>query len=242
MAWRNCRVDYYNRVIRRRLHGDGVTEDPVPGDRVRWNDYYKYQETVLEEEVPVEELESQPRVIYPGDKSVILAVGEPREVEINPWSGSRRSGTAGSELALRVAQVRRRLARQEITCQMLPVTLRQSDGTEVAVETVCAGDREAYDQMVVEMSRLIRAFHARSGSEKTTQGLWTQLYSQTRDRYPTFSWGYSTTVHKAQGTTYPVVYLDYSDMALNTNADELRAELYTAVTRASDRVVFLCEE
>ena len=46
---------------------------------------------------------------------------------------------------------------------------------------------------------------------------------------------YSTTVHKSQGSEYPVVIMPLSPLLFNTS----RPILYTSVTRAKERFIFI---
>ena len=52
-----------------------------------------------------------------------------------------------------------------------------------------------------------------------------------------FSYLYAITVHKSQGSTYETAIINYKDMCLNSNKKERDRLLYTAITRASDRVL-----
>lgn len=47
---------------------------------------------------------------------------------------------------------------------------------------------------------------------------------------------YSSTVHKAQGSTYKTVFVDVEDICRNNNINEVMRLLYVAITRASDNV------
>jgi exodeoxyribonuclease-5 len=50
---------------------------------------------------------------------------------------------------------------------------------------------------------------------------------------------YSSTVHKAQGSTYEDVFVDYMDMKQNRNLEERARLVYTALTRAKHNVYIL---
>ena len=54
-----------------------------------------------------------------------------------------------------------------------------------------------------------------------------------------WDYGYASTVHKAQGSTYDHVFIDTSDFNRCTNIDEKHALLYTAITRASQSATIL---
>lgn len=61
-------------------------------------------------------------------------------------------------------------------------------------------------------------------------------YFTARDNYVAFKHRYAITVHKAQGSTYREVFLDYDDVNLNHNTEERARLIYTAITRASERL------
>jgi hypothetical protein len=49
-----------------------------------------------------------------------------------------------------------------------------------------------------------------------------------------FTFGYCSTVHKSQGSTYSVVGVDYRDVSRNSNNLEMKRLLYVALSRASN--------
>jgi exodeoxyribonuclease V len=62
---------------------------------------------------------------------------------------------------------------------------------------------------------------------------------------------HSTTVHKSQGSTYQVAFIDLTDIGRNTKSYELTRLLYVAITRAAQKVfvtgelparLYACEE
>ena len=61
---------------------------------------------------------------------------------------------------------------------------------------------------------------------------WRDLYA-IRNAFVAFKHRYALTVHKAQGSTYREVFLDYDDMMRNNSILEREKLLYTAITRAS---------
>ena len=53
------------------------------------------------------------------------------------------------------------------------------------------------------------------------------------------NYGYCTTVHKSQGSTYHNVYVDINDILNNSRLDEMKRCMYTAVTRCSNKIILL---
>lgn len=68
--------------------------------------------------------------------------------------------------------------------------------------------------------------------------LWRDYY-QTRNSFAVFKHRYALTIHKAQGSTYREVYLDYDDINKNPVSEEKKKLIYTAITRASKHLTVL---
>ena len=69
-----------------------------------------------------------------------------------------------------------------------------------------------------------------------TRGAWRKFYWSKElfcDLRPT----YAITAHKAQGSTYDYVFVDYQDILLNTDRNEMMRLMYVALTRAKKQVI-----
>lgn len=64
-----------------------------------------------------------------------------------------------------------------------------------------------------------------------------KFYFNFTEQFAEFSYAYAITVHKAQGSTYRNVIINLDDMMRNGNRIERERLLYTAVTRASNRLI-----
>ena len=69
--------------------------------------------------------------------------------------------------------------------------------------------------------------------------LWEQYSKIFNEPFANVIYGYCTTVHKSQGSTYYNVYIDLEDILNNSNLDEMKRCMYTAVTRCSNSTVLL---
>jgi len=74
----------------------------------------------------------------------------------------------------------------------------------------------------------------RRGADKT----WLHYYNFLR-RYADVAYGYSSTAHKSQGSTYNTVFVLEDDIDMNLDAIERNRIKYTAYTRASRKVYVL---
>lgn len=70
--------------------------------------------------------------------------------------------------------------------------------------------------------------------------LWKLLYDILIKPFANVNYGYAITCHKAQGSNFGDVFVDCNDiLSRNSNIDEARKCLYTAVTRTSDELHLL---
>ncbi len=65
-----------------------------------------------------------------------------------------------------------------------------------------------------------------------------KLYYALRERFAQVDYGFASTVHKAQGSTYHTAFVDYRDL-MACRGPERQALLYVAVTRPSRRLAML---
>jgi len=227
LAWRNRQVDRYNSLIRAGIHGGPVGEAYLPGDHVLFNDYHRPDDW---------DVDSDP--MYTGNHGVVLSLYTKRETVAHwpPYTGKRDSPATAA-----LTRTRRKLAAVPAKFKVDYLTLRVRDGEEIQVASVNREHIDDYWKSHEQMCELIRQYYVRTGSAKQTKGLWEEMHKQTTRRLANLTYSYSITVHKAQGTTYQDVLVDLDDICDNPRVDEMRSELYTAVTRAARRLILLCQ-
>lgn len=103
-------------------------------------------------------------------------------------------------------------------------------------------DREYANNLIQSFWKYCKKYHSGS-SEKIERiilkPLWMSFHKIFNDHFATVSYGFSTTTHVSQGSTYKNVFVDQDDILLNYNREEGRRCYYTAVTRASNEVHIL---
>lgn len=75
--------------------------------------------------------------------------------------------------------------------------------------------------------------------EKKINKLYRDWQANVIDCFAQLNYGYSITVHKAQGSTFFNVYIDISDILDNNNINETSKCLYTSITRSSSTLKLL---
>jgi hypothetical protein len=73
--------------------------------------------------------------------------------------------------------------------------------------------------------------------ENKINRIWKMWTTNVIDIFAHLNYGYCITVHKSQGSTFINSYIDVDDILSNNNKDESLKCLYTAITRASDKII-----
>jgi len=100
-------------------------------------------------------------------------------------------------------------------------------------------DLEQIKLMLLKIKRHIdkKCKHDISFMNSVLARLWDFYYFQFVDQFADIIYGYAITTHKSQGSTYKNVYVEMSDIISNNPNDKNSHQcLYTAVTRASDKI------
>lgn len=71
------------------------------------------------------------------------------------------------------------------------------------------------------------------------QPLYNEFYSKFINPFASVSYGYSITCHKAQGSSYKNVFVDFSDIVKNNKVDEMKRCTYTAISRTINNLYIL---
>ncbi len=73
--------------------------------------------------------------------------------------------------------------------------------------------------------------------ENKINRIWKMWTTNVIDIFAHLNYGYCITVHKSQGSTFINSYIDVDDILSNNNKDESLKCLYTAITRASNKII-----
>ena len=91
--------------------------------------------------------------------------------------------------------------------------------------------RDSFKKMFKDQSSSIDRF--------IIKDLWIRWYEIFIKPFASVNYGYSTTVHKSQGSTYGKVFIDLDDIFKNFKVEDTKRCIYTALTRASLEVNLL---
>lgn len=153
---------------------------------------------------------------YPTDRIIMLAPAKNTD-------GDSIASTDDEGVVMRVA-VKPHPLYPEFQCFALGVTFDDN-----RTETVWALHPVSFPQFTERTERL--ASEARINGRK-----WKDFWAF-KDAFHQVRHGYAITAHRAQGSTYQNVYVDYKDILCNQNRSEAMRCLYVAVTRAKHTLI-----
>jgi len=133
-----------------------------------------------------------------------------------------------------------------IKCYKLKV-LKIDDNTYYEINVIIDDEKEKHKNIITNIIEEIKKF--RQTIIETTQlssidnlliqPLWKEFYSKYIDPFASVSYGYAITCHKAQGSNYKNVFVDFADISKNRNEDEMKRCMYTAMSRTIDKLYIL---
>jgi hypothetical protein len=134
-----------------------------------------------------------------------------------------------------------------IKCYKMKVKKVDEDDKIYDIIVIHESYKDLYKQLILDISDKIRNF--RNTLLDTTknesldinliQPLWKDFHNKYVDPFATVSYGYAITCHKAQGSNYKNVFVDFSDISKNKNEEEMKRCMYTAMSRTIDTLHIL---
>lgn len=134
-----------------------------------------------------------------------------------------------------------------IKCYKMKVKKVDDDDKIYDIIVIHESNKDLYKQLILDISDKIRNF--RNTLLDTTknesldinliQPLWKDFHNKYVDPFATVSYGYAITCHKAQGSNYKNVFVDFSDISKNKNDEEMKRCAYTAMSRTIDTLHIL---
>lgn len=233
LTWTNDGTDKYNQQIRYHLldekertveRGNGF----AIGDRVMFTDFYQspVDGSVFRTAnvVTITSIESEERILYAWQKSLLNKPSNKVDSGFNEIV--RRILKCKSNFVVNTYNIERIDPKQEetISCQI----------QAIHIDSHCD-----YQEMLTEVRKLIEQFFKQFHSEARTKKMWDVYHKHLIEPYAKLNFGYSLTTHKAQGSTFDIVYVDVSDITLNKNIEEMKKILYTATTRVASELKFI---
>ena len=134
-----------------------------------------------------------------------------------------------------------------IKCYKMKVKKVDDDDKIYDIIVIHESNKDLYKQLILDISDKIRNFRNtlldatknESLDINLIQPLWKDFHNKYVDPFATVSYGYAITCHKAQGSNYKNVFVDFSDISKNKNDEEMKRCAYTAMSRTIDTLHIL---
>jgi hypothetical protein len=135
----------------------------------------------------------------------------------------------------------------KIPIYKLKVKKIDEDNKTYDINVIRKDSLEYHKEIMFNVSDSIRAFRNNiidvtnndSLEYNLIQPLWKNFNNNYIDPFATVSYGYAITCHKAQGSNYKNVFVDFSDIVKNKNEEEMKRCMYTAMSRTIDTLHIL---
>jgi len=222
LTWRNKTSDNYNNIVRKHIHKEKFSDTFLINDNIIFCDYY-----CCSEKTP----------FYTSDMAVIKEI-KTGQINFNMWNKYIEDvPTEHNKLYNRFLNVFSKLT-QEFQVDTLKIKSKRYS-IDVDILIINANCIIQYTQFVETIKSKIILFYKKTKNEYLTKQLWKIFYNHVIEKYAHINFGYSITVHKAQGSTFDSVYIDITDINANQDINEMHRMLYTAITRASDELAII---
>lgn len=219
LTWTNKAAIYYNTIIRSYIHNSDDISYKI-NDRLIVNKFYKS---------PLD------NSIYYTSKFIKVLKVETIEEDVFKWNILKINNAKTvvdkfvNKLVIKLINLSKNLKVDYMTVAI--INKCQSDSEQHLVKTINCYYIKNYKEILKLAEDHFVDFYKKYNSKLHLLNLWNHYHNQIIDTYIDLNFGYSITVHKAQGSTYNQVYVDVGNIVMNSEQGELIKCLYTAVSR-----------
>lgn len=250
LTWTNKQCDEYNEAIRKILfinkNKNNEEKDKidtfVQGDILMLNDFYSMSQDkdnenkfYTSEQIKVIDLDvvEKPIGLFP--------------TTLNKKSQKLENSSGYEEVYKKAVESINSSVKKTYKCWKLYVRrLSNSDDSLCIIYVVHEAYLkvlEAEKEFISNCVKKLRTNLVKKYKEKTSvidnhviKYFWKNFHSIYVQPFASVNYGYCITSHKAQGSTFYNVFVDWEDIVKNTNDNEMRRCLYTAVSRTSNEL------
>lgn len=226
LTWKNNTSDYYNNLIRSKLHRND-SNNFTKGDLAMFNNFYKSL--------------SNRNVFYTSDVVVVKKIyySSLNDIDWNDLKKNVKKTSPKQNVRYFNTLLKKLdLMDYEIDINIMTVKKFEHDSDSI-IKTVDIESKNKYLTLIEDIKKNIEHFYNKTNDDELSELLWKFYYENLVDNFAEINFGYSITIHKSQGSTFDTVYVDLMDILDNQNTDEMIKSLYTAVTRAAIKLCFL---
>lgn len=248
LSWTNKQTDIYNETIRKYLYQKEDINKYEPHDILLMNEYYNYKDIILytSEQIKVIEVCSTIFEVERFNKKIPTRI---KNMKLGKQS------TPIETIMDNIIETFNKLERKYKIWHLKVIKLNSGDIINVTDDKlidlfVLHDDEirkiEETKKNITNIIKILRTeLHKTNKSiskqidEYIIKYLWEICDKKFVKPFADVSYGFSMTTHKSQGSTYKNIFVDAPDILENKNANEAKRCLYTALTRASNKIYLL---
>jgi len=218
LTWRNKTAKKYNFEIRKYIHTNTSLEEYLPNDFIIVNNSYIIGLMVY----------------HTGDHLKIV------NVDITEENICQNGIPALKEPHKSFREFRREFRKINFIFNVARLLVRRESTADLTLlKTISLRDTDRYYQSMNNINIMIDDFVKVDKSGQNSKILWDFYHHILLEPYAEITFSHSMTTHKAQGSTYREVYVDMPDMLENYRKGEAKHCIYTAASRASEKLIFI---
>lgn len=251
LSWTNNKCNEYNDFARHKLFKKKTLDRFEIGDTLMLGDFY---------DIPEDKISIDKRIqFYTSEQIKVMDVDQVdlysgKLSEVLPAKARKMKGNValGHKYREIINQINKK-CKGKYKCWKLYVQRANNSKNKIPKNFkiyVIKKDNQEQLNKDVDFSRKkileLRKFYSNSYSSRMDQidkkiikPLWKEWHSIFIRPFANVNYGLAISTHKAQGSTFQIVYVDLDDIYKNRNIEELKRCIYTALTRASDELHIL---
>jgi len=247
LTWRNAPAEYYNKIIRQHIHQTADLTNYKTGDCLMFNNFYISPEIGEMESVRfytsnvIKIISMKSAKIKLIDWALVNLKPVPTKDDAVPITISTQIVSAYNTLLRKLNKFQTEFIVDSFIAEKIHNNPDDLDAhlNQCIVKTINRSELKAYGELLKSVKEHLEFFFKKYNSEEISSVLWKSFHANLIDPYAELNFGYSITTHKAQGSTFDTVLVDFDDIVQNPNVGEMQEALYTASSRAANELGFL---
>lgn len=226
LAWTNKTVDNYNKNIRKHLF-HFTSDDLKKGENIVFKNCYRY----------IDEFKRR-ITIASSTIASIKDIVDSSQHELYNWI--RLISDSDQKFRKRFKNVVKKIS--QIENHFRVVTLKISKEKEdFLIKIIDISEKSKYYSYLEHVKGIIENYSKTYNTCNKILKLWDIYYNKLIYPYAQIGYGYSMTVHRSQGSTFPYVFVDITDISKINSISDFHKCFYTAVSRAKYKLYLLIQ-
>jgi len=247
IAWTNEEVKYYNNYIRKSLFNKPIINEYEKGELLILNEFHSPR-------ISNDTQKILNRIKFNTSEKIIVKNIENIKIKFEPleyFKGNLKIFKNHKSIETKydnfIKALNYKTIELELNCFRMTVNKIDELLNEYEIFVIKNESYEIFKIITINMieeikkfrNELYETYQLMSIDTNIIKPLYNEFHSKFINRFASVSYGYAITCHKAQGSNYKNVFVDFTDIAKNNNFEEMKRCMYTAVSRTIDNLFIL---